>query len=118
MGKRTKKKPKLPLTALNAVAQRFRALADPTRLGLIQELMDGERTVSELTAAVGTSQANASKQLTALAAEGVLERRKQGIYAYYRIADPTIYELCELVCGSLARRHQEAWAHVAQKDSA
>ena len=114
MSKRSKKST-LSLAALGAVARRFRALADPTRLALIQELMQGERTVGALHAAVGTSQANASKQLAALAAEGVLARRREGVYAYYRIADPSIHALCELVCDSLARRHQDAWAQVAQE---
>ncbi|MEZ6188441.1 MAG: metalloregulator ArsR/SmtB family transcription factor [Planctomycetota bacterium] len=113
--RRTTPKPKLSADALIAVARRFRALSDPTRLALLQELMQGERTVGELTEAAETSQANASKQLAALAAEGILGRRKQGVRVYYRIVDPSISALCELVCGSLAQRHQAAWALVAQE---
>jgi len=108
-------KPKLPPAALTAVARRFRALADPTRLALIQELMHGERTVGALTEAIGTSQANASKQLAALASEGILGRRKQGTYVHYRIVDPTIHPLCELVCGALAERHHALWTQVTQE---
>ncbi len=98
---------KLSQEALTRVAQRFRVLADPTRLALIQELCDGERTVSQLSEAVGTSQANTSKQLASLATAGILSRRKQGVYAYYSLADPSIVELCALVCGSLLRHHEQ-----------
>lgn len=101
------KKTRLSRDVLTQVARRFRALADPTRLALIQELCDGERTVSQLCETLGISQANTSKQLGSLAQAGILARRKQGVYAYYRLADPSITELCTLVCGSLLRHHEE-----------
>lgn len=105
---RTKSKPQLGPAALAAVAARFRLLGDPTRLALIQALMSGERTVGELVEQVGTSQANASKQLAALSTGGVLRRRKDGVFVYYEIADESVRELCQLVCGALARQHEEA----------
>lgn len=93
--------------ALELVAQRFRALGDPTRLALIQALFEGERTVQELCELTGTGQANASKHLALLADQGILARRKDGLFVRYRIEDPTIVALCDLVCGSLARRFEE-----------
>jgi len=101
-------KPTLSRPALELVARRFRALSDPTRLQLLQELFAGERTVQDLCERTGSSQANTSKHLSLLAREGLVARRKQGLHAFYRLADETVFQLCELVCGSLADRFEEA----------
>ncbi len=87
--------------ALRLVAQRFKALSEPTRLKLLMSLEEGEKTVSELVDAAGTGQANVSRQLQQLAAAGILGRRRDGLNVYYRIVDPAVFQLCEVVCGSL-----------------
>lgn len=99
----------LPLSdrALELVAHRFKLLSDPTRLRLIQQLMDGEKKVNELVSAVGCTQANVSKHLGILADGGLLARRKAGVSIYYRIADPSLFTLCESVCRSLQAQGEE-----------
>ena len=89
--------------ALQLVAQRFAVLAEPMRLRLIEALLDGESNVTDLVAATGGTQANISRHLQTLIAAHVLTRRKEGLQVFYRIADPTIPRLCELVCGSLGK---------------
>ena len=84
------------------IARRFRALSDPTRLRILDQLRRSEEaSVGELTAALGTSQQNVSKHLSALAAEGFVARRKQGTSSLYRISDPAVLELCEQVCAGI-----------------
>ena len=84
------------------IAHRFRALSDPTRLRILDQLRRSEEaSVGELTAALGTSQQNVSKHLSALAAEGFVARRKQGTSSLYRISDPAVLELCEQVCAGI-----------------
>jgi DNA-binding transcriptional ArsR family regulator len=90
--------------ALAMVAARFRLLAEPARLSLLHALMDGERTVNALVEQTGLSQANVSKHLSLLADAGFIERRREGLFAWYGIADPAVFELCDLVCASLARK--------------
>lgn len=90
--------------AVELIAARFKVLGDPVRLRLIMALEQGERTVGQLVEATGAHQTNVSRHLQALANAGVLSRRKEGIQAYYRIADPAIFQLCDHVCGSLARQ--------------
>jgi DNA-binding transcriptional ArsR family regulator len=97
-------KRKLSGTALDKVAERFKVLSEPTRLRLIYALMDSEKTVSELVRETEGLQANVSKHLSVLLEAGILARRKQGTSAYYRIADESIFELCDLVCGSIHDR--------------
>lgn len=90
--------------ALEQVAAFFRAFSVPMRLKLLNALRSGERNVGDLTAEFGCSQANVSKHLTVLAGCGLIEKRQHGTSAYYRIVDPRIYELCDLVCGQIGDR--------------
>jgi DNA-binding transcriptional ArsR family regulator len=84
------------------IARRFQALSDPTRLRILDRLRrSDEASVGELADAIGSSQQNVSKHLAALAAEGFVERRKQGTSSIYRISDPGVLELCERVCAGI-----------------
>jgi DNA-binding transcriptional ArsR family regulator len=89
---------------LDKVADYFKALAEPVRLKILNALRSGEHNVTEITAAVGSSQANVSRHLTLLSTIGLVDRAVRGTSVYYRIADPRIYGLCDLVCGQLGRR--------------
>ena len=89
--------------ALELVARRFAVLAEPMRLRLIQALFAGEKNVNALVEATGGTQANISRHLQTLTHAHILARRKDGLQVFYSIADPSIYKLCELVCGSLEK---------------
>jgi DNA-binding transcriptional ArsR family regulator len=93
--------------ALEQIASRFRALSEPTRLAIVQELKSGERTVGELVEAIGLSQANVSKQLSVLRDAGFLRREQRGTSAVYSISDPLVMELCKLMCDGMNRRVKE-----------
>ena len=102
----------MPKTKLNpgnlrAVATRFRILGVPLRLQILNELADGERTVSELVQATGSTQPNVSKHLTTLLAHRLVKREQRGNSAYYSVADPAVFELCEIVCGNIERALDE-----------
>ena len=87
--------------ALEMIASRFRLLADPTRLKILHTLGETEFNVGELVEATGGSQANISKHLGILLEAGIVARRKEGLNAFYSVADETIFELCETVCSRL-----------------
>ena len=90
--------------ALGHVAEYFRALSEPLRLKILNALRAEARNVGELTELLDCSQANVSKHLAVLMRHGMVERDAQGTSAFYRIADPRIYDLCDLVCGQMALR--------------
>ena len=96
-----------PLTdeALALIARRFAVLSEPMRLRLLKSLFDGEMSVNALVAATKGTQANVSRHLQNLADAGLIARRKEGLQVFYSISDPTIHQLCELVCGSLETQH-------------
>ena len=63
----------------------FRALGDPTRRAVYERLTGGERSVSELTAAMPISQPAVSQHLAALKAAGLVGERREGRKVFYRI---------------------------------
>lgn len=74
-------------------AQLFRVLGHPVRIRILELLMDGERTVGDLQAALGLDSSGTSQHLAALRQQGVLESRRAGSSVYYRIRDPRVSQL-------------------------
>jgi DNA-binding transcriptional ArsR family regulator len=95
----------VPTNLLEQAAERFRLLSDPTRLRLLNELdVSDELPVGELAHRAGVSFSNTSKHLHQLERDGIVAKRRQGTTIFYRIADPTLTQLCELVCSGLRQR--------------
>ena len=92
---------KLTPDLLALVAERFKVLAEPARLAILNALQAGEMTVSELTETTGLGQANASKHLQLLHSAGFVKRRKDGLFTYYGVADTSVFKLCDIMCGRL-----------------
>lgn len=80
------------------IADRFRALAEPARLQILNALRKRERTVGELVEETELGQANVSKHLQLLHALGFVKRRKEGLYVYYSLADKSVFHLCDIMC--------------------
>ena len=97
----------LPEPIVELVAQRFRVIGEPMRIRILDRLRDGEATVAELTEHLATSQQNVSKHLGVLHQAGILSRRKDGTSTLYAIADESVLELCEQVCGGLQRQFSD-----------
>ena len=98
----------LPPEALQQVAAYFQTLSEPTRLRILNLLRDGERNVGDLAQQCGFSAANVSRHLAMLTQQGLVVRESRGTSVYYRIADASIYALCDLVCGNIARKFERA----------
>lgn len=86
---------------LELVADRFKVLAEPVRLRILNVLRGGELTVSEMVEKTGLGQANLSKHLQLLHAHGFVTRRKDGLYVFYALADRDVFRLCDIMCGRL-----------------
>lgn len=98
----------LPKEALTQVAAYFQVLSEPTRLTLLNLLRGGERNVGELAQLCGFTAANISRHLAMLTQHGLVARESRGTSVYYRIADESVYALCDLVCGNIARQFERA----------
>ena len=97
----------LPEPLIELVAQRFRVLGEPMRIKLLDRLRESDATVGDLQEALGASQQNVSKHLGVLHAAGMVSRTKDGTYTRYSISDPSVFELCDQVCGGVRRRLSE-----------
>jgi DNA-binding transcriptional ArsR family regulator len=86
---------------MEMVAERFKALAEPARLRLLNCLQGGELTVNELVEETGLGQANVSKHLQLLHSLGFVTRRKEGLFVYYALADASVFKLCDIMCGRI-----------------
>lgn len=90
---------------LQQTAARFALLGDPTRLHLLNLLLErADYTVGELAAAAGVSVANTSQHLRRLEAGGILGRRRIGNTVQYRVVEASIEQLCAIVCASVQDR--------------
>ncbi len=74
-----------------------KVFADPRRLIIIEELRDGEKSVTELTEALAVPQAAVSRHLAILRERGVVQTRRSGTNIYYRLTSNKICEACDLV---------------------
>ena len=83
---------------IEEVALRFKALGEPARLRILAVLRDGERSVSEIMAAVELSQANVSKHLHVLHELGFVARRKEGLFVFYTLSSRDVFRLCDILC--------------------
>ncbi len=92
-------KGRLPAAMLDQLADRFKALAEPNRLAILSTLHAGELSVGELVDETGLGQANVSKHLDVLRRYGFVERRKDGLNVFYRVADKAVFRICDIMCG-------------------
>ena len=98
------KKEGLSPEAIDLIASRFRILGEPLRIRILQALQAGELSVGQLTTRVGSTQPNVSKHLRILQESGFVGRRQEGNTVYCFVADPSVMDLCNIVCDSIEAR--------------
>ena len=106
-----KKTQKLKPAQLESVARLFAALAEPSRLCLLQNLRQGPRTVNELVKKCRLKQANVSKQLAILYDAHLVARRRSGNLVHYQISDPIVFALCDRVCAKVSKDAKRQGIH-------
>lgn len=79
------------------LVQRFQAVAEETRLSIIQLLSEGERCVCELQADLGAAQSRLSFHLKKLKDAGVIADRRAGRWVYYRLVPEALEEMREVL---------------------
>jgi DNA-binding transcriptional ArsR family regulator len=107
----------MPDEMLDAVSNRFKLLSEPMRLKILRTLCDGERTVQEIVKDVSASQANISKHLALMHDNGLVNRRKEGLKCYYRIADDGIVYSCFLISKSVVENLQDRLSWIQKVNS-
>lgn len=95
-------------SALQKIAAEFKTLSDPIRLRILSELRGGERHVTEIVAASKSTQSNVSKHLAQLHKAGFVARKKVGLKVFYSICDPTVNQLCDLMCAKFKTHFEKS----------
>lgn len=85
-----------PLEASALTARFFSGLADPTRLYIVEALLERPHTVGEIVTRLGLRQARVSNALICLKWCGYVEARREGRYVWYTVTDPRIRDLVDL----------------------
>ena len=81
---------------LDLCADMLKAMAQPTRLRIIELLRDGEHCVCEIFPAIGHEQSNTSRHLQMMLKSGILNQRKDGLKIYYSLRHPEILQILDL----------------------
>ncbi len=74
-----------------------KALADPKRLWVVEQLADGERSVGDLSRCIGCQVPNMSQHLAVLRSAGIVETRREGSTVFYRLMDLTVLDAYRLL---------------------
>lgn len=85
------------------------ALADPLRLLLLQHLMEGPATVSELVAVTGEAQSKLSNHLAVLRERGLVHAKRQGRQVEYTLRDASVAQLIESLSAVAGQVPQKLW---------
>ncbi len=94
-------------TALKA--KLFRGFADPTRLAILEALLEGEKSVGEIAQETEVSLANVSAHLACLAGCGLVQSDKRGKYVYYRLRERRVRDLIKIAEGILANVSRQVY---------
>ena len=78
------------------MAKFFRALGDPTRLGLAEFCAERERTGAECVSHAGLSQGRVSAHLGCKVSCGLLTLRRASRFAHYQVTDPRVLQLLRI----------------------
>ncbi len=100
----------IPESMLENIAARFRAMGEPMRLRILQNLLQSDLSVGDLAARLETTQSNTSRHLKALHDAALVARRKEGLEVIYSVADPVVSELCRLMCDREEARARDLFA--------
>ena len=74
-----------------------KALSSPHRLEILELLAQGERTVDSLATEMDLSLANTSQHLQALRQATLVDSRKEGLFVFYRLSDPAVFDLSRAI---------------------
>jgi len=81
----------------NLHAEICKTISNPNRQAILDNLRDGEMTVTELVNRTGISQANLSQHLSILRSKGVVNTRRDGNNIYYSISNAKIIQAYDLL---------------------
>lgn len=93
----------MAVTTSDFQAEILKAIAQETRLNILELLRDGERCVCEIFPAIGQEQSNVSRHLNMMQKAGILTRRKDGLKIFYAVKHAEVLAIVDLAAAILKR---------------
>ena len=93
--------------ALELKAEILKALAQPTRLRILEFLRDGEKCICEIVPAVGGEQSNISRHISLMQKSKLVATRKDGVKVMVKVRDLKIFSILDQVSGILRSQMSE-----------
>ena len=100
--------------ALQLKAEVLKALAQPTRLKILELLRQGERCICEIVPAINGEQSNISRHISLMQKSRLIATRKDGVKVMVKVRDPQIFDILDQVGMILKRQMQEQRKLIAQ----
>ncbi|RMD91514.1 MAG: ArsR family transcriptional regulator [Calditrichaeota bacterium] len=91
-------------TLLELKADILKALAHPNRIRIVEALRCEETCNCELAPSLGLEQSNLSRHIALLLQTGIIAARKEGVKTFYRVVDPDVFTILDLVQNIVKKR--------------
>ncbi|MDI6762215.1 MAG: metalloregulator ArsR/SmtB family transcription factor [Thermodesulfobacteriota bacterium] len=82
---------------LEMKAEVLKALAQPTRLKILEFLRNGERCICEIVPAINGEQSNISRHISLMQKSHLVSTRKDGVKVMVKVKDPKIFEILDSI---------------------
>ena len=92
---------------LELKAEVLKALAQPTRLKILELLRNGERCICEIVPAINGEQSNISRHISLMQKSHLVTTRKDGVKVMVKVRDPRIFEILDDVSLMLKKQMEE-----------
>ena len=99
---------------LELKAEILKALAQPTRLKILELLRNGEKCICEIVPAINGEQSNISRHISLMQKSRLIATRKDGVKVMVKVLDPQIFDILDQVGMILKRQMQEQRKLIAQ----
>jgi len=93
--------------AIQLKSEVLKALAQPTRLKILELLRNGERCICEIVPAINGEQSNISRHISTMQKSHLITTRKDGVKVMVKVRDPRIFEILDTVGLFLKTQMQE-----------
>ncbi len=92
---------------LEMKAEVLKALAQPTRLKILELLRSGERCICEIVPAINGEQSNISRHISLMQKSHLVTTRKDGVKVMVRVRDPKIFEILDRISTVIKKQVNE-----------
>jgi DNA-binding transcriptional ArsR family regulator len=92
----------------------LKAMAQPTRLKILESLRNGEKCICEIVPTINAEQSNISRHISMMQKSHLVTTRKEGVRVMVNVKDPQVFDILDKVSAILKNRIKEQERLLAQ----